>query len=316
MAFLLLQYNIRKLKTNQTQNTVLTIGTFDGVHIGHQKIIKRLVEVSNNKGLQPSLLTFFPHPRMVLQKDANIKLINTISEKELLLKRFGITNLVVKKFTKDFSRLTAEAFVEDILVDQLKAKHVIIGYDHHFGRNRNANINDLRQFGEQFDFDVEEISMQDINDVAISSTKIRAALNDGDIKTANTYLGYNFMLTGTIIKGKGIGKTINYPTANLKIEETYKLIPKQGVYIVQAIIDNILEFGMMNIGTNPTVSGTDQSIEIHFFNLNKSLYDKKLSVQLLHRLRDEQKFDSLDLLKKQLEIDNHNASEFLKTYDK
>lgn len=316
MAFLLLQYNIRKLKTNQTQNTVLTIGTFDGVHIGHQKIIKRLVEVANNKGLQPSLLTFFPHPRMVLQKDANIKLINTISEKELLLKRFGITNLVVKKFTKDFSRLTAEAFVEDILVDQLKAKHVIIGYDHHFGRNRNANINDLRQFGEQFDFDVEEISMQDINDVAISSTKIRAALNDGDIKTANTYLGYNFMLTGTIVKGKGIGKTINYPTANLKIEETYKLIPKQGVYIVQAIIDNVLEFGMMNIGINPTVSGTDQSIEIHFFNLNKSLYDKKLSVQLLHRLRDEQKFDSLDLLKRQLEIDNHNASEFLKTYDK
>ena len=304
------------MKTNQTQNTVLTIGTFDGVHIGHQKIIKRLVEVANNKGLQPSLLTFFPHPRMVLQKDANIKLINTISEKELLLKRFGITNLVVKKFTKDFSRLTAEAFVEDILVDQLKAKHVIIGYDHHFGRNRNANINDLRQFGEQFNFDVEEISMQDINDVAISSTKIRAALNDGDIKTANTYLGYNFMLTGTIVKGKGIGKTINYPTANLKIEETYKLIPKQGVYIVQAIIDNVLEFGMMNIGINPTVSGTDQSIEIHFFNLNKSLYDKKLSVQLLHRLRDEQKFDSLDLLKKQLEIDNYNASEFLKTYDK
>ena len=304
------------MKTNQTQNTVLTIGTFDGVHIGHQKIIKQLVEVANNKGLQPSLLTFFPHPRMVLQKDANIKLINTISEKELLLKRFGITNLVVKKFTKDFSRLTAEAFVEDILVDQLKAKHVIIGYDHHFGRNRNANINDLRQFGEQFDFDVEEISMQDINDVAISSTKIRAALNDGDIKTANTYLGYNFMLTGTIVKGKGIGKTINYPTANLKIEETYKLIPKQGVYIVQAIIDNVLEFGMMNIGINPTVSGTDQSIEIHFFNLNKSLYDKKLSVQLLHRLRDEQKFDSLDLLKRQLEIDNHNASEFLKTYDK
>ena len=304
------------MKTNQTKNTVLTIGTFDGVHIGHQKIIKRLVEVANNKGLQPSLLTFFPHPRMILQKDANIKLINTISEKELLLKRFGITNLVVKKFTKDFSRLTAEAFVEDILVDQLKAKHVIIGYDHHFGRNRNANINDLRQFGEQFDFDVEEISMQDINDVAISSTKIRAALNDGDIKTANTYLGYNFMLTGTIVKGKGIGKTINYPTANLKIEETYKLIPKQGVYIVQAIIDNVLEFGMMNIGINPTVSGTDQSIEIHFFNLNKSLYDKKLSVQLLHRLRDEQKFDSLDLLKRQLEIDSHNTSEFLKTYDK
>ncbi|QCE40832.1 bifunctional riboflavin kinase/FAD synthetase [Psychroserpens sp. NJDZ02] len=302
------------MKTNQKQHTVLTIGTFDGVHIGHQKIIRRLVEVAHIKDLQPSLLTFFPHPRMVLQKDANIKLINTISEKEQLLKRFGITNLVVKKFTKEFSRLTAEVYVEDILVNQLKSKYVIIGYDHHFGRNRNANIEDLKQFGLNFDFEVEEISMQDIDDVAISSTKIRSALTKGDIKTANSYLGYSFMLTGTVVKGKGLGKTIHYPTANLYIEESYKLIPKQGVYVVKALIDNSETFGMMNIGTNPTVNGQSQTIETHFFNYNSSLYGKKLSIELLHRLRDEHKFDNLEQLTKQLDKDKAQAQEFLKQH--
>lgn len=304
------------MKTNPKQHTVLTIGTFDGVHIGHQKIIKRLVEVANVKGLQPSLLTFFPHPRMVLQKDANIKLINTISEKEQLLKRFGITNLVVKKFTKEFSRLTALDYVENLLVNQLKSKYVIIGYDHHFGRNRNANINDLKQFGEDFNFEVEEISMQDINDVAISSTKIRTALNEGDIKTANTYLGYNFMLTGTIVKGKGLGKTIQYPTANLHIEETYKLIPKQGVYIVKALIDDTIQYGMMNIGNNPTVNGQSQTIETHFFNFNNSLYDKNISIQLLERLRDEQKFDGLKQLTTQLDQDKTQALQYIQDYAK
>ncbi|WP_054852082.1 bifunctional riboflavin kinase/FAD synthetase [Olleya sp. ITB9] len=304
------------MKTNPKQHTVLTIGTFDGVHIGHQKIIKRLVEVANVKGLQPSLLTFFPHPRMVLQKDANIKLINTISEKEQLLKRFGITNLVVKEFTKEFSRLTALDYVENLLVNQLKSKYIIIGYDHHFGRNRNANINDLIQFGEDFNFEVEEISMQDINDVAISSTKIRTALNEGEIKTANTYLGYNFMLTGTIVKGKGLGKTIQYPTANLHIEETYKLIPKQGVYVVKALIDDTIQYGMMNIGNNPTVNGQSQTIETHFFNFNNSLYDKNISIQLLERLRDEQKFDGLKQLTTQLDQDKTQALQYIKDYAK
>ncbi|AXO81053.1 bifunctional riboflavin kinase/FAD synthetase [Olleya aquimaris] len=304
------------MKTNPKQHTVLTIGTFDGVHIGHQKIIKRLVEVANIKGLQPSLLTFFPHPRMVLQKDANIKLINTISEKEQLLKHFGITNLVVKKFTKEFSRLTALDYVENLLVNQLKSKYIIIGYDHHFGRNRNANINNLKQFGEDFNFEVEEISMQDINDVAISSTKIRTALNEGDIKTANTYLGYNFMLTGTIVKGKGLGKTIQYPTANLHIEETYKLIPKQGVYVVKALIDDTIQYGMMNIGNNPTVNGQSQTIETHFFNFNNSLYDKNISIQLLERLRDEQKFDGLKQLTTQLDQDKTQALQYIQDYAK
>ncbi|MBN2869021.1 MAG: bifunctional riboflavin kinase/FAD synthetase [Flavobacteriaceae bacterium] len=302
------------VKENNSNHTVLTIGTFDGVHIGHQKIIKRLVEVSKIKNLTPSLLTFFPHPRMVLQKDANIKLINTIDEKKDILKRFGISNLVIKEFTKEFSRLTAEDFVKNILVEDLKAKHIIIGYDHHFGRNRNANIDDLKQFGKSFDFDVEEISKQDINDVAVSSTKIRAALKEGDIKTANTYLGYNFMLTGKVIDGKKLGKTINYPTANLYIEETYKLIPKHGVYVVKSTIDNKEVFGMTNIGYNPTVNGKHQTIETHFFDFNKNLYGKNLKIELLQRLRDEQKFSSVEELQSQLHIDKKNALEFIKSH--
>lgn len=302
------------MKENNSNHTVLTIGTFDGVHIGHQKIIKRLVEVSKIKNLTPSLLTFFPHPRMVLQKDADIKLINTIDEKKDILKQFGISNLVIKEFTKEFSRLTAEDFVKNILVENLKAKHIIIGYDHHFGRNRNANIDDLKQFGKDFNFEVEEISKQDINDVAVSSTKIRAALQEGDIKTANTYLGYNFMLTGKVIDGKKLGKTINYPTANLYIEETYKLIPKHGVYIVKSSIDDTEVFGMMNIGYNPTVNGKHQTIETHFFDFNENLYGKNLKIELLQRLRDEQKFSSVEELQSQLHIDKKNALEFIKSH--
>lgn len=302
------------MKNKNSNHTVLTIGTFDGVHIGHQKIIKRLVEISEIKNLTPSLLTFFPHPRMVLQKDANIKLINTIDEKKDILKQFGISNLVIKEFTKEFSRLTAEDFVKNILVDHLKAKHIIIGYDHHFGRNRNANIEDLKQFGKDFDFEVEEISKQDINDVAVSSTKIRAALQEGNIKIANTYLGYNFMLTGKVIDGKKLGQTINYPTANLHIEETYKLIPKHGVYIVKSIIDNITVYGMMNIGHNPTVNGKHQTIETHFFDFNNDLYGQNLKIELLQRLRDEQKFNSVEELQSQLHIDKKNALEFIKSH--
>lgn len=302
------------MKQNNYNHSVLTIGTFDGVHIGHQKIIKRLVEVSKIKNLTPSLLTFFPHPRMVLQKDADIKLINTIDEKKDILKQFGISNIVIKEFTKEFSRLTAENFVKNILIKDLQAKHIIIGYDHHFGRNRNANIDDLKQFGKDFDFEVEEISKQDINDVAVSSTKIRAALQEGNIKTANTYLGYNFMLTGKVIDGKKLGKTINYPTANLYIEETYKLIPKHGVYIVKSTIDNNEIFGMMNIGYNPTVNGKYQTIETHFFDFNENLYGKNLKIELLQRLRNEQKFSSVEELQSQLHIDKKNALEFIKSY--
>ena len=297
---------------NLKNKTVVTIGTFDGVHLGHQKIIERLVDVASSNQLDSVLLTFFPHPRMVLQKDADIKLINTLSEKEAVLKKLGLTHLVVNEFTKEFSRLTAEEFVRKILIKQLNAKHVIIGYDHHFGRNRSANIEDLKRFGKEYNFTVEEISAQDVNEVAVSSTKIRTALLDGDIKTANLYLNYNFMLSGKVIKGKGIGKTIQFPTANIKIAETYKLIPKDGVYVVKSNVDNETVFGMMNIGNNPTVNGTSKSIEIHFFDLDKDLYNQNLKIELLHRLRDEKKYESVDALKTQLKADQSNALEYIK----
>ena len=302
------------LESYAKKNSIITIGTFDGVHIGHQKIIKRLVDIAKRKGLQAVVLTFFPHPRMVLQKDAKIKLINTIDEKSKLLESFGINHLVIKEFTKDFSRLTALEFVRDVLVNKLNIKHIILGYDHHFGRNRTANIDDLREFGEVYDFDITEISAQDINEVTVSSTKIRIALEVGNIEMANAYLGYNYMLTGTIVKGKSLGKQIDFPTANINIEEDYKLIPKNGSYIVKSYINSNVVFGMMNIGTNPTVNGEYQSIEVHFFDFDRDIYNEIIEVQLLERLRDEQKFDSIDELKAQLHKDKDISLDYIKLY--
>jgi len=281
-------YNAQK--TYSKNPSVITIGTFDGVHIGHQKIIERLVKVGQKKILEAVVLTFFPHPRMVLQKDANIKLLNTIDERKELLFKLNLEALVVKTFTPEFSNLSARDYVKNILVDELNAKHIIIGYDHHFGKNRSANIEDLKTFGKEFGFEVEEISAQDIQDVSVSSTKIRNAISEGDINTANSYLGAPYFLTGTVVRGKGLGKKIQFPTANIHIKEDYKLIPKNGVYVVSAEIDNSIVYGMMNIGTNPTVNGKNQSIEVHFFNLDKDLYGNRLVVKILNRLRDEHKF--------------------------
>ncbi len=303
-------YNSASTYDNNTP-TVVTIGTFDGVHIGHKKIIERLIESAKRNGLDSVVLTFFPHPRMVLQQDSNIKLINTIDERIQILKNTGLDNLVIHPFTKEFSRLTAGEYVHQMLVDCLNIRHVIIGYDHRFGRNRNSNITDLASYGIQNDFTVEEISKQDIDDVAISSTKIREALLEGNITKANTYLGYNFMLTGKVIKGKELGRKLNYPTANLHILEDYKLIPKQGVYVVQAKIDSKLYFGMMNIGTNPTVSGTQQSIETHFFDASFNLYDKKIQIEMLKRIRDEKKFDSVDQLQEAMQNDEDFSRDYI-----
>jgi riboflavin kinase/FMN adenylyltransferase len=296
---------------NSTEPTVVTIGTFDGVHIGHQKIIKHLINTGKSKGLKSVILTFFPHPRMVLQKDSNIKLINTIDERRNILDDLGLDYLVVKKFTHEFSRLSAENFVKGILVEELNAKKVIIGYDHRFGRNRNADINDLKTFGETFGFEVEEISAQDINDVAVSSTKIRLALMDGEIHKANAYLGYNFMLTGKVTKGKSLGKQLGFPTANIEIEEDYKIIPKQGSYIVNSMIKDTLVYGMMNIGVNPTVNGSKQTIEVHFFDFDDDIYEDTIKIDLLHRIRDEEKFESLEALKLQLAKDKETAIEYI-----
>ncbi|WP_299548520.1 bifunctional riboflavin kinase/FAD synthetase [Seonamhaeicola sp.] len=291
--------------------TVVTIGTFDGVHIGHRKIINRLVNTGRQEGLKSVILTFFPHPRMVLQKDSNIKLINTINERRQILESVGLDFLLIKEFTHEFSRLTAEDFVKELLVDKLRAKKVIIGYDHRFGRNRNADIEDLKTFGAVYGFEVEEISAQDIDDVAVSSTKIRNALNKGDITKANAYLGYNFMLTGTVTKGKGLGRQIGFPTANITIEEDYKLIPKQGAYIVKAIIEGNTVYGMMNIGINPTVNGQKETIEVHFFNFKEDIYNQNVQIELLKRIRDEEKFESVAVLKDQLKKDKGTALTYI-----
>ena len=289
----------------------MTIGTFDGVHLGHRKIIDRLLASAQSNDLESVVLTFFPHPRMVLQKDTGIKLINSIDERIALLEACGLDHLIIHPFTQEFSRLTAEEFVKDILVDQLKARKVIIGYDHRFGRNRNANIDDLKAFGEHYDFEVEEISKQDVDDVAVSSTKVRKALDEGNITLANEYLGYPFMLNGIVSRGKGLGKKFNYPTANLKIEEDYKLIPAKGVYVVQATLANERVYGMMSIGTNPTVGGSDLTIETFFFDFHANLYDQHLQIELLTRIRDEKKFNSVDELIAAMQADERFSRDFI-----
>lgn len=291
--------------------TAITIGTFDGVHIGHRKILERLIKNAATLELRSTVLTFFPHPRMVLQKDADIQLLNTIGEKTKILRSMGLDQLIIHPFTKDFSRLSATEFVRDILVNKLKAKKIIIGYDHRFGRNRNANITDLKAFGNTLDFDVEEISAQEIGEVSVSSTKIRKALEEGDIPTANSYLGYDYMLTGSVQKGKGLGRQIGYPTANLGIAEKYKLVPKNGVYVVQSELSGRTLQGMMNIGENPTVKGKGFSIEINYFDFDKDLYGQEIQVDILHRIRDEFKYDTMEALKEQLHKDKEISLSYL-----
>ncbi len=292
---------------------ILTIGTFDGVHIGHQKILKRVVALAQEEDLVPTVLTLFPHPRMVLQKDNSIKLLNTIDERIQLLKNLGIEEVIVKEFTKEFANLSAKDYVEHILVDELNTKQIVIGYDHHFGKNRSANIDDLKVFAEAFNFKVEEITAQEIEDVTVSSTKIRNALNNGHIEIANSYLGYNYFISGDVVKGKGIGRTLDYPTANIDIKESYKLIPRDGVYVVKSEIEGLTIYGMMNIGTNPTVEGKTRSIEVHFFDFDKDIYGETLRIEFLHWLRSEQKFKNLEALKKQLSNDMTDALEHIKT---
>lgn len=291
--------------------SVVTIGTFDGVHIGHQKIIKKLTKKASEKDLISVVLTFFPHPRMVLQQNSSIKLLNTIAERKEILSALGLDYIYVQEFTTDFADLTAREFVKTILVDQLKAKHIIIGYDHHFGKNRAANIDDLRTFGTEFDFQVEEISAQDVEDVAVSSTKIRNALKSGDIQTATAYLGYNYYINGTVVEGKGIGKKMTFPTANINVDEIYKLIPKNGVYAVSSHYRGKTIYGMMNIGINPTFEADKRTIEAHFFDFNENLYGQNLKINFLDRLRDERKFESVEALMAQLTQDRTHAKQII-----
>lgn len=302
-------HSISEFSSNK--KSIVTIGTFDGVHIGHKKILEKVIQNAEIEDCESVVLTFFPHPRLVLQPDSAIKLLNTIDEKIILLDNAGIDNVIIHPFNKEFSRLTAEEFVKTILVDHLNIKKIIIGHDHRFGRNRTANIDDLIQFGEKYDFEVAQISAQEINEIAISSTKIRNAILEGDIVLATNYLGYNYFFSGTVSLGKQLGRTIGFPTANIEIDEEYKLIPKNGVYIVQSLFQGATIFGMMNIGNRPTVNGTYQTIEVHFFDFDNDLYNQKMTITLLDRIRNEVKFSSLEELKAQLSKDKETSLKFL-----
>lgn len=298
---------------NATKKTIITLGTFDGVHLGHQAILKKLVTATENGTYESLVLTFYPHPRMVLNQEGAMHLLNTIEEKTILLEKFGIDHLIVHPFDDAFSKLSAEAFVKNILVDQLNIHKIIIGYDHRFGENRSANITDLIHFGKQYNFEVEQINAEEINEITVSSTKIRTALLDGAIELANQYLGYDYFFSGTVMKGKQLGRTIGFPTANIVLLETYKLIPKNGVYIVYSTLNNKRVYGMMNIGHNPTVGENNKTIEVHYFDVNEDLYDKIITVAFLKFIRTEEKFDSIDALKIQLNKDQEFSKNYIET---
>ena len=297
---------------NHSKNSIVTIGTFDGVHIGHRKIIEELVATAKKENCNSVLLTFFPHPRMVLQKDNSIQLINTIDERIEILKKTGLDYLIIQPFDKEFSRLSALDFVRDILVNHLRTFQLVIGYDHRFGKNREGDFEQLEEYGEMYDFSVQEIPAQDINAVSVSSTKIRKALDQGEITKVTEYLGYSFSISGIVVKGDRLGNTIGYPTANLEVKENYKLIPKKGAYLVKSNIKGVCVYGMMNIGFRPTVKGICQTIETHFFDLDADLYGEQLEIELIAFLREEQKFASLDALKTQLALDKNKSLDLLK----
>ncbi|MFY9309780.1 MAG: bifunctional riboflavin kinase/FAD synthetase [Bacteroidia bacterium] len=290
------------------KNAVVTTGTFDGVHVGHQKIISRLKEVAREENGETVLLTFYPHPRMVLFPDDNeLKLINTQQEKIELLEKYGIDHLIIYPFTKEFSRLTSVEFVRNILVNKIKTKRLVIGYNHHFGRNREGSFEHLKEYGPLYGFEVEEIPAKDIENIEISSTKIRKALQTGDVKTAATYLGHPYTLSGKVVEGLKLGRTIGYPTANIVVDDTYKLIAADGIYAVKLKHKGKMYSGMLSIGNNPTVEGKGHSIEVNIFDFNETIYGDTVTVYFIERLRDEQKFDSLEELKKQLKKDEADS---------
>ena len=300
---------------NSTDYTILTIGTFDGVHLGHQKVLERLTKEAKNNNLKSTVLTFFPHPRTVLNPNKPLKLINSVNERTDLLSKSKIDNLIIHPFDKSFSELDPEKYVLEILVTKLKAKIILIGYDHKFGKNRTADINDLKMYGEKYGFKVIEIKAEEISNIAISSTKIRKAISEGDISTAKEYLGYDVSLSGKIVHGKSIGRTIGFPTANVEVSEGYKLLPKNGVYLIESIINKKQVFGMMNIGVKPTLIESSKTIEINFFDFEGDLYDKNIRVDIKQFIRDEVRFESLELLKSQIQKDKINCNSIIDIID-
>ncbi len=305
-------YHSIKDFTEKDQCTILTIGTFDGVHLGHRKIIERLNRIKSEENGKTAILTFFPHPRRILNHGNEIKMLTTMDEKIDLLDKLGLDFLIIEPFTKEFSNHSALNFVRDLLVNQLKIKVLVIGYDHRFGKNREGDFDQVKEWGETYNYRLEKIPVQDFDNIAISSTQIRKALEAGNIEKANQFLGYEYFLTGEVIKGQGLGKKLNYPTINIFVKEDYKLIPKTGVYIVDTIIDRQKIYGIMNIGYRPTVDGKHQTIEVHLLDYNADLYGKRVKINLVKRIREEQKFKSIEALIAQIRNDEEFARTWLK----
>ena len=292
-------------ETGDLKNTIVTIGTFDGVHLGHQKILKKLVELKKKNGGETLLFTFDPHPRKVLFPDQrDLKLITTTQEKCDLLKQFGIDNVLVFPFTIEFSKMSAHDYISNIISKTLKTKTLVIGYDHRFGSNREGNIETLKQVSSDYNFDLIEIPAQEINQLNISSTRIRKAIEEGDIETANSYLGYSFFLSGMVVKGKQLGRTIGYPTATVELPDLDKIKPKTGVYAVNVVVELVRYKGMLNVGYNPTTDNDQkQKIEVNIFDFDKDIYGQTIKIEFVKHLRNEVKFANLDELKEQLAKD-------------
>ena len=290
--------------------TCITTGTFDGVHVGHLKILNRLNDIAEREGLRSALLTFHPHPRKVIfPDDHGLRLLSTLDEKLDLLRMAGINDVIIHPFSRSFSRYNAVEYVRDLLIGNLNMKHIVIGYDHRFGRNRSGDINQLMEMAPLYDFKVTEIAAQEIDEVNVSSTKIRNALEKGEVELANSFLGYRYRFMGRVVNGENRGKSLGYPTANLIVEDDTKLIPCDGVYAVNAFVNDTWYKGMMNIGHNPTFnSGAHKSVEIHLFNFNYDIYGKEMIIELKKYLRPEQRFPSVDDLINQMKKDEIDAS--------
>jgi riboflavin kinase/FMN adenylyltransferase len=290
------------------RNPVLTTGTFDGVHLGHLRIIRRLNELAAASAGESVVLTFHPHPRMVLYPDdTSLKLLNTLDEKIALLEAAGIQHLIIYPFTKDFSRLSSLDFVRNIIANEIGTQKLVIGYNHHFGRNREGSFEHLKEFGPIYGFDVEEIPAKDVDQVEVSSTKIRGALQSGDIDTATALLGRPYSLEGMVVKGKQLGRELGYPTANIHVSDPLKLIPADGIFAVKVEFEGKPEMGMMSIGMNPTVDGKERTIEVNILNFDKEIYNKMLKVSFIKRIRDEVRFPGLEELKQQLKQDREET---------
>jgi riboflavin kinase/FMN adenylyltransferase len=291
------------------ERSVVTTGTFDGVHVGHRTILDRLKSTAARVNGQSVVVTFHPHPRLVLFPDDNdLRLIDTLEERVELLRGTGIDHLVVLEFTREFSRITSLDYVRNILVSKLGTMKLVMGYDHHFGRNREGTLAHLREFGPVYGFEVEEIPAHDVDAVAVSSTKIRKALAEGDVATAARYLGRPFALAGSVVQGDRLGRTLGFPTANIGHIDPLKIMPRDGVYKVEADVAQGTFRGMLNIGVRPTLGSVEHRVEVHLFHFDADLYGQPIAVRLLNRIRDERQFSDLDQLRTQLMADAEVAS--------